>query len=211
MKNIVLILLCFLSTASVVLAGPKKDFVVLLHAAHGGTAKGVEAAGAVLEKNLTLAYAKELQKLGMANQFRVVMARENDQNVDMATLSKLAQQNNADIVISIHFNANLTDASHRGMECYVATQTASVENKMLGKFMGAELYTVKGMKFNGVNLKPMGNLLNQFSTPVALLELGYMTNEMDLAFVKTAEGKGEICQKILNAITRYKAQLEYNK
>lgn len=77
--------------------------------------------------------------------------------------------------------------------------------------MGAELYTVKGMKFNGVNLKPMGNLLNQFSTPVALLELGYMTNEMDLAFVKTAEGKGEICQKILNAITRYKAQLEYNK
>jgi N-acetylmuramoyl-L-alanine amidase len=211
MKNCLLILICFLSVASVLHAGPKKDFVVLLHAAHGGVAKGVEAADGVLEKNLSLAYAKELQKLGVANQFKVVMARENDQNVDMATLSKLAQQNKADLVISIHFNANLTDASHRGMECYVATQTAAMENKILGKFMGAELYNVQGMKFNGVNLKPMGNLLNQFSTPVTLLELGYLTNDSDLAFVKKEEGKMEICQKILNAIVRYKAQMEYNK
>ncbi len=210
MKKLILSFCLIIAAASVLQATAKKEFIVVIQAAHGGSDNGVKATDGTLEKELCLSYAKELEKIATENDFKIVMCREEDQDFDLAQRNAFIKENKADLFISIHFNANLNDPSKRGFECFVGTQTNLMENKMLGKFMGAELYTVAGMKFNGVNTKILPNL-NTIPSPVALLELGYMTNEKDLAFIKTEQGRKEICQKIVNAIKRYKTQLETNR
>jgi N-acetylmuramoyl-L-alanine amidase len=210
MKKLILSLCILIGAASILQATAKKEFVIVIQAGHGGTDNGVKAVDGTLEKDLTLSYAKELQKIANENDFKVIMCREDDKNFDLSDRMDIVKQNKADLVILLHFNSNMNDESNRGMECYVGSQTNLFENKILGKFMGAELYTINGMKFNGVNTKTMLSV-NTIPSPVALLELGYMTNEKDLSFIKTEQGKQEICQKILNAIVRYKAQMETNK
>lgn len=190
-------------------AKTNKEFVIVIQAGHGGADAGAKAADGTLEKELTLAYAKELQKLAGENNFRIVMCREDDTDFDLSQRPDFAKQYKADLFIILHFNMDAANAGKRGFECFVATQGNVMENKVLGKFMGAELHNTAGIKFNGVNTHNMLNL-SLISVPVALLNLGYMSSESDMAVIKTEEGKKEICQKILNAIIRYKAHFEAN-
>lgn len=210
MKKLLISFCLLLAMAVVAQAKVNKEFVIVIQAGHGGSDNGAKGADGTLEKNLTLAYAQVLQKIAKENNFRIVMCREEDQNFDLDQRAEIIKQNKADLFISIHFNANLTDASKRGFECYVGTQTNAMGNKILGKFMGAELYNISGMKFNGVNTSTIA-YLNTLPAVVAHLELGYMTNAQDLAYITSELGKKEICQKLLNAIMRYKTQIETNQ
>ena len=188
-------------------AKTNKEFVIVIQAGHGGIDAGAKSADGKLEKDLTLAYAKELQKIALANNFRVVLCREDDTQFDLSQNADFAQQYHADLFISIHFNQNLTDLSKRGFECFVGTQTNQMENKVLGKFMGAELHNTAGIKFNGVNTQLIAQV-NLVPVPIALVNLGYMSNENDLAVIDSEAGKKEICQKLLNAIMRYKMHFD---
>lgn len=212
MRKLILSLCLLLAAGFFLQAKTNKEFVIAIHAGHGGADNGAKAIDGALEKNLTLAYAQELEKLATAQNFKVILCRDTDQDFDLTARAAFVKQHQADLFISIHFNASLNDAGKRGFECYVGTQTNLVENRILGKFIGAELYNIAGMKFNGVNIQTQPMLtLNTIPSPVALLELGYLTNEKDYQFIKTAEGRTEICQKLLNAIQLYKKQIETNK
>lgn len=209
MKNILAFLIILLATASISLAKVNKEFVILIQAGHGGNDNGAKAIDGSYEKDYTLAYAKELEKIAKANNFRVVMCREDDSNFDLAKREEFIKLHKADLLISIHFGYN-DDATKRGFDCYVPTETNITENRILGKFLGAELYNVKGMKFNGVN-RNLVNDLNTLSAPNTIVELGYLSNADDVAFIKKDENKQVICEKLMNAIMRYKVQIETNK
>jgi N-acetylmuramoyl-L-alanine amidase len=85
-----------------------KNIKIAIDAGHGGTNTG--AAGAttnILEKTYTLLFAKQLQKYlktkGVKNIF---MTREIDTTLDMKDRIICLQQNNPDLLISIHLNSN---------------------------------------------------------------------------------------------------------
>ncbi len=209
MRKIVLSVCLLLCACLFAHAKVNKEFVIVIQAGHGGTDNGAKAADGSLEKDLTLAYAKQLEQIAKENNFRVIMCREGDENFDLSQGADLAKINKADLYISLHFSVNEGNKYQSGFECFVGTQTNQMENKVLGKFIGAELYTVNNMKFNGVNTHVIANL-NTIPSPVALINLGYMDNEKDFTVIKSDENKKEICQKIFNAIMRYKTHIENN-
>jgi N-acetylmuramoyl-L-alanine amidase len=74
---------------------------------HGGEDDGVKGANGVKEKDLALAVARRLRttleaRLGV----RVLLTRDDDRNVPMDERAALANNNKADIFISLHANAS---------------------------------------------------------------------------------------------------------
>ena len=81
---------------------------LVIDAGHGGDDVGVKGAQGVLEKNITLNVARRLKasieaRLGV----RVLLTREGDQNVGPDQRAALANNNKADLFISLHASASM--------------------------------------------------------------------------------------------------------
>jgi N-acetylmuramoyl-L-alanine amidase len=84
---------------------------VAIDAGHGGDDAGVKGAGGTKEKDLTLTVARQLKgaiesRLGI----RVLLTREDDRAVGLDDRTALANNNKADLFISLHANASLRPA-----------------------------------------------------------------------------------------------------
>ncbi|HUR34455.1 MAG TPA: N-acetylmuramoyl-L-alanine amidase [Vicinamibacterales bacterium] len=80
---------------------------VAIDAGHGGDDAGARGTAGALEKNIALAVARRLRsaleaRLGV----RVIMTRDDDVAVPIENRSALANNNKADLLISLHLNAS---------------------------------------------------------------------------------------------------------
>jgi N-acetylmuramoyl-L-alanine amidase len=81
---------------------------VVVDAGHGGSENGAKGPGGTLEKNITLAVAHRLKaaleaRLGV----RVILTRDGDATVGLDERAALANNNKADVFISLHANASM--------------------------------------------------------------------------------------------------------
>lgn len=81
--------------------------VVAIDPGHGGGDPGARGGGGALEKEITLDVARKLRaaienRLGL----RVVLTRERDETVDLDARAAIANNNGADLFISLHVNAS---------------------------------------------------------------------------------------------------------
>jgi len=81
---------------------------IVIDPGHGGDETGAKGPQGILEKNITLAVARRLKaalegRLGV----RVLLTREGDQTVPLDQRAALANNNKADLFLSLHANASL--------------------------------------------------------------------------------------------------------
>ena len=98
---------------------------IVLDPGHGGTESGAIGPSGIAEKELTLTIARELEnqlesRLGV----RVVLTRNEDANVPHDQRTAIANQNQADLFISLHLNSSLGAGAH-GAETYFLSAEAS--------------------------------------------------------------------------------------
>ena len=80
---------------------------IAIDAGHGGTNTGASGkSSGMLEKDYTLKFANELNKLLKKNNVKTFMTRTTDTTLDMATRVEMLKAWNPDILISIHFNSS---------------------------------------------------------------------------------------------------------
>ena len=79
-----------------------------IDAGHGGEDQGAKGRGGMKEKDLTLAVARRL-KAALENRLgiRVLLTRDEDKNVPIDERTALANNNKADVLVSLHANASL--------------------------------------------------------------------------------------------------------
>ena len=82
--------------------------VVAIDAGHGGDDEGTVGPGATREKDVTLSVARRLrdaivQRLGL----RVILTRARDESVGLDQRAAIANNNKADLFISLHVNASV--------------------------------------------------------------------------------------------------------
>lgn len=102
---------------------------IVIDPGHGGTDLGVQGPGGTKEKDLTLAVARRVRaaiesRMGL----RVLLTRDNDENVPLDKRSAYANNNKADVFISLHANAALVPAM-RGAQI----ETLSLEDYQGGR------------------------------------------------------------------------------
>jgi N-acetylmuramoyl-L-alanine amidase len=100
---------------------------IVLDPGHGGGESGAVGPGGTLEKELTLLLARALKsRLEAALGVRVILTRDEDAELPHETRTAIANQNKADLFISLHLNSAF-GAGARGAETYFLSETASDE------------------------------------------------------------------------------------
>lgn len=90
---------------------------IALDPGHGGDSLGTQAPRGLVEKELTLDIAQRLKKLLEADSFEVLMTRQADRAVSLEQRGVVANQDGADIFVSIHLNW-IENRKARGVETY---------------------------------------------------------------------------------------------
>jgi N-acetylmuramoyl-L-alanine amidase len=110
----------------VVIAGPPDRPIVVLDAGHGGRDPGAAGiSGANIEKDLTLAFVRELRdKLIADRKVRVALTRDDDSTLTLEQRADIAQRLGAALFISVHMDSAPNSAA-RGATVYSLSDIAS--------------------------------------------------------------------------------------
>ncbi len=113
---------------------------IVIDPGHGGSETGAQGKSGVVEKELTLDVARRLAALLRADGFEVTLTREGDDDKPLDDRAGLANNQRADVFLSLHANASRFTGAH-GAETFVlsreatddaARTTAALENDAVG-------------------------------------------------------------------------------
>ena len=100
---------------------------IVIDPGHGGAESGAVSARGTQEKDLTLALARSLKRrLESRLAVRVILTRSQDSELELEERTAIANQNKADLFISLHLNSSL-GAEAYGAETYFLSLEASDE------------------------------------------------------------------------------------
>lgn len=100
---------------------------IVIDPGHGGAESGAVGPSGVLEKDLTLILARDLEaRLERTLPVRVILTRNEDITLPHDTRAALANQNQGDLFISIHLNSSIGGGAH-GTETYFLSTGAATD------------------------------------------------------------------------------------
>ena len=189
---------------------------IFLDPGHGGSDSGA-VSGGVREKDLTLSvYNKVSSKLASLG-YTVLTSRNVDKDVDLVDRADQANKANADMLLSIHFNAGGRGIA-RGIETYYyqsqedRVPKINKENhnnaerlersrKLANKVQQNLLYQT-GANDRGVK-RASFTVLRETSIPSILVELGFIDNPEERNKIKTNEYQERLANGIVDGIVEY--------
>ncbi len=99
--------------------------MIVIDAGHGGIDPGAIGPGGTAEKELTLAFARELRRqLQTSGRYRVALTRDGDDFIRLRNRIAVARDKGADLFVSLHADA-IGDPRLRGATVYTLSETAS--------------------------------------------------------------------------------------
>ena len=97
----------------------QRQVVVPIDAGHGGKDQGAHGPGGTLEKNVTLAVARDLAaQINRQPGMKAVLTRDSDFYIPLTQRYQIAREHNADLFVSIHADAFTRDDA-RGSSVWV--------------------------------------------------------------------------------------------
>ena len=93
-------------------------FLLIIDPGHGGTDTGVKSRSGLIEKNLTLRLARQLERICRENQIKVKLTRSSDKRLFPQQRANIANKSSGDLFISFHFNASFSP-KQSGFRIYV--------------------------------------------------------------------------------------------
>lgn len=119
--------------------GKKTRRTIVIDPGHGGMETGARGNFGALEKDITLAIALKLKEEIEKNlNYRVVMTRETDVVVPLAQRAAIANNNKADLFISIHANGSRRPNAHGSETFFLSLNATDEEARRLAYFENNE-------------------------------------------------------------------------
>ncbi|WP_165279868.1 N-acetylmuramoyl-L-alanine amidase family protein [Paenibacillus protaetiae] len=175
-----------------------KVYTVVIDAGHGGTDPGARSVDGRWEKDLNLQISLKLKALlDQEKQIKVVLSRPEDKYVGLADRVTIAEQNKADIFISIHANSD-PKGTATGTETYYTRESS----KSLADVIHSHLVKGTGLKDRGVKQESL-HVTRETTMPAILLETGFLTNQTDVNTVFDDKVQNRIAAEIVAGIKQY--------
>jgi N-acetylmuramoyl-L-alanine amidase len=205
----------------------KKITTICVDPGHGGkdTGNRVGLFFPRYEKTYTLALALELRRQLQQAGFRVVLTREKDDYVDLATRANIANRANADLFLCLHFNNSTMDReSVQGPETYSMTPVgAASSNDSAGDGAGSHAYPGNRVEDKSLLLayqvqrslvRSLGvtdrsvrrarwQVLRETEMPGILLEGGYMSQSAEARRIFDAGWRKQMAAALVRAVVNY--------
>lgn len=175
--------------------------VIVLDPGHGGEDEGCASEG-VWEKDVNLAIAKLVQGKLLALGYQVIMTREDDTYIAKEDRVKFANENQADIYVSIHQNSS-EDAGVSGMEVWFEGDDAQRDNRRLAQLIHKETIQSTG----AVERELCGNadfhVTGKTDMPACLIETGFLTNAAERERLVSEEYQEKLAEGIAQGVELY--------
>ena len=179
---------------------PLKGVKVAIDAGHGGLECGI-CAFDVKEKDVNLKISKRVKKALKKRGAKVFMTRKKDTYLDLYDRINLAQENNAQILISIHQNSlpNPKDIDKKhGVGVYYYNEQAL----HLANCVQKQLTKQTGFRDDGVNHASFA--LTRPTSPVSILvECGYLIKKDEMEKLINKKFQKELAKALTKGVEDY--------
>lgn len=178
------------------------EATIVIDAGHGGRDSGaVSADNSIFEKDITLSTAILLRNRLQDAGANVILSRSSDEFVSLDNRVITAHNYQADLFISLHYDAIEVANSMSGTTTYYYSES----NLELANTVNRYLSQLGPLNNNGVR---HGNyyVLRANKQPSILLELGYMNSDIDIQHIDTIAYQSTIVEAVYQALREYYGQ-----
>ncbi|MEO1054352.1 MAG: N-acetylmuramoyl-L-alanine amidase [Bacteroidota bacterium] len=167
---------------------------IVIDVSHGGHDNGITIDG-FSEKEIALNIANKIKASNKNSNVEIILTRDTDQFLSLGDRVKQINELKPDFVISLHANLS-DDLNKNGTEIFISDKNNQKEKsgdlalKLLYSFNDGNV-TIKKADFF---------LLKNVECPIALVDLGYLTNKDDLQILTSEKGQTQLAQSILSVI-----------
>ena len=210
-----------------------QDLMVIVDPGHGGPDdRGCAGSTGILEKDIVLALAKQLQWTSKQHGIQLHLTRETDTKKTHFERVQVAKHNRGQLFLSLHCNASFSPYQ-KGIRIYVnnpkgqlrfpnTTKSALTGQRL--KILAQADYLKQSKDFayalqtelNFLTETPIQIIdlplipLSDAYMPAVVLELGYLSNVEDLEKLSNAEYTASVTQAITRALQRYISSINQN-
>lgn len=180
---------------------PLKNIKIAIDAGHGGTEAGAIGCLGDIEKNINLAFAKELEQELKNRGAGVYMIRDNDKFIGLRERVEMANEANSVILISLHGNAlpdGMDPITNHGTEIYYYYPQA----KPLADELMAQITTQTGMNNHKVRQQSFAVVRNTNALSI-LIETGFLINPSDNAKLRDKNFQKATAKAIADGIENF--------
>lgn len=182
------------------------DYVVCIDAGHGGNVPGAVKQD-IYEKDIDLQIVQALKDVfERSNEsIGVYYTRLDDSNPSFEARANLPNDCEADVFISIHNNSTASGrmSSIQGTEVMYRGGDSTGESKKLAKICLDNLTKDLGSKSKGTVVGDEIYIIRSVNMPVALIELGFMTNKEELANLTDPVYQKKAAESIYRSVIEY--------
>lgn len=185
--------------------------LIIIDPGHGGRDPGKIGTAGTLEKNINLQIALYLKEILEAQDMCVLMTRTEDKDLsktsdnfkisDMKERISFIEQNNADLVISIHQNS-YTDAEVYGAQCFYYTNAEKGE-KLASIIQKQIIISTNQTKIRDIKSNNDYYLLKHSPVPTVIAECGFLSNPAEETLLLTKEYQRKMAWAIHLGILQY--------
>ena len=207
-----------------------QNLAIIVDPGHGGDDQGCAGSTGILEKNIVLTFAKQLQRTSQQQGIQIYLTRETDTQKTHLERIQVAKHNRGQLFLSLHCNASFS-THEKGIRIYLnnpkgqirfpSTRRGEVTSPLL---TGQRLKILTQVNFlkqsydfaralqtelNFLTETPVQIIdlpliaLSEAYMPAVVLELGYLSNVEDLEKLSNAEYTESVSQAMTRAFQRY--------
>lgn len=180
------------------------DKVIVVDAGHGDEDTGTVKQG-ICEKDIDLDIVLKLKELFDASEegsVGVYYTRTADVNPDLQIRAELAEKTDADLFISVHNSetkSGMMSSIHGTQSVYNASGDGS---QKLAQICQSEITAMLGSSDKGLRADDGTEVIAGCKMPAVLVEVGFMTNQTELADLCSQEYQKKAAQGIYQAVMR---------
>ena len=179
------------------------DKIIVVDAGHGGNAPGATKQG-ISEKDIDLAIVKQLKLLldDADETIGVYYTRLDDTNPPLESRVGLANNLSADLFLSVHNNSTYSGrmSGINGPEVRYRVSDTTGASKQFAQICLDHLLQNMGSQSKGVFARDDIYIIRTATMPVALVEVGFMTNQEELTKLGSPEYQKSCAEALYNAM-----------
>lgn len=180
-------------------ATPMAEYRIMLDPGHGGSDPGAESNnGETLEKNVTLATAKEVRHVLEKNGFTVMMTRDKDDFVPLSKIADISNKSHADAFISFHYDSTPNPNEGSGTTTFYLHK----EDQPLAQAVNDKIASLLPLDNRGFGTQDY-QVLRENKRPAILLELGYINNDLDAQYAQHPKYHERVAKAVYEGLLTY--------
>ncbi|WP_353093242.1 N-acetylmuramoyl-L-alanine amidase [Tissierella praeacuta] len=180
--------------------------LIVIDAGHGGKDPGATSVTKKTEKELNLSISLKLNEALKSSGYNTIMTRDTDEFIDLYERARIANDNYADVFVSIHGNSH-DNKSIAGIQVLYCPATNSdkkgVDQHPFAKVIMEELLKATGAVDKGIVQRPNLVVLRETKMPAVLVETGFISNAAEEKLLYTEQYQYKIVDAIVKGIEKY--------